>query len=157
MASDTFERRQHVRADAAQCWAALTDVQRLASWVSVLQEVEELAHLESYKAVLQSRVGPLKLRANLDVSVEVIQEGSHVRVKAAGRDAQVNSAISIDAALRLEEGDSGTDVITEGSYQVTGRVASMGGGIIRKKAKEVLEEFFSNAQRTLDSEPVSGS
>lgn len=154
MASDTFQREQQVKADVTESWTVLTDVERLAAWVSVLHEVEEIAPLEHYKAVLQSRVGPLKLRANLDVNVEVLDPGTHVRIRATGRDAQVNSAITIEAALRLEERDGGTLVTTEGSYQVTGRVASMGGGIIRKKAAEVLEEFFSNAQRTLDGAAV---
>ena len=65
---------------------------------------------------------------------------------AAGRDRAVDSRIAVQARLVLEETRDGNTLIrTNGAYQVTGRVASMGGGVIRKKADRILEDFFSNA------------
>lgn len=150
MASESFERTQHVSADVARCWEVLTDVEQLASWVTVVHDVHEISRLERYTAVLQDRLGPLKLRAALDVRVEVVDDGSQVRVRASGRDAQVSSQINVDATLLLQPDGEGTTVVTAGTYQVVGRVASMGGGIIRKKADHILEEFFTHAQGTLD-------
>lgn len=36
-----------------------------------------------------------------------------------------------------------------GTYEVTGRVATLGAGAIRKKGDRVLEGFFENAEREL--------
>jgi carbon monoxide dehydrogenase subunit G len=152
MAAESFARELRVTADRDTCWEVLTDVERLASWVSVLHEVTEISRLEKYTAVLADKLGPMKLRAQLDVDVKVLDGGSAVHVAAAGRDAQVNSKISVDATLRLDESGDGTLVVAAGTYQVTGRVASMGGGIIRKKADHILEEFFTQTSRALGGE-----
>jgi carbon monoxide dehydrogenase subunit G len=36
-------------------------------------------------------------------------------------------------------------VVVKGRYQVTGRAASMGSGVIKKKADKLLQEFFAAA------------
>jgi hypothetical protein len=36
-----------------------------------------------------------------------------------------------------------------GSYEVTGRPATLGAGAIRKKAGRIIEEFFGSAERAL--------
>jgi carbon monoxide dehydrogenase subunit G len=152
MASEKFDRSTTVPADAATTWAALTDVDTLASWVGILHDVKEIERLDTYTAVLEDRVGPFKLRADLAVDVKVPEEGVRVEVSASGRDRAVDSKIAINASLSLAAdttGGGGTTIHLEGTYQVTGRVASMGGGIIRKKGDGVLDDFFTNAERKL--------
>lgn len=150
MASQAFTRELRVTAGPERCWEVLTDVATLASWVTVLHDVEEHSRLDRYSVVLADRLGPMKLKAKLDVRVEVPDEGREVHVSASGRDVQVNSAINVDATLRIEPGDdTHTAVAVSGTYAVTGRVASMGSGIIRKKADLILEEFFAEASRAL--------
>jgi carbon monoxide dehydrogenase subunit G len=152
MTAQQFTRELTVPAGTRQCWEALTDVARLATWVEVLHDVQELSRLEKYRAVLQDRLGPFKLRAELDIAVEVVEDGREVRIKAAGQDRQVGSQIAVSGILRLEEtAAGGTVVAVTGSYQVTGRVATMGGGVIRKKADKLLAEFFTNAERELSA------
>jgi carbon monoxide dehydrogenase subunit G len=149
MASEKFNRSTTFAADAATAWTALTDVDRLARWVGILHDVKEIERLDTYTAVLEDRVGPFKLRADLSVDVTVPEEGVRVEVAASGKDRAVDSKIAIKAVLSLAESEGGTTVTLEGDYQVTGRVASMGGGIIRKKADGVLDDFFTNAEREL--------
>lgn len=60
-----------VAADAAGCWEVLTDVALLTSWVPIVHDIEEIARLERYEAVLQDKVGPVSLRADLVIDVEV--------------------------------------------------------------------------------------
>lgn len=58
----------------------------------------------------------------------------------------MDSRIAVSAVLALsEDSNGGTAIEVEGSYQVTGRVAGMGGGVIRKKAERILGEFFQHA------------
>jgi carbon monoxide dehydrogenase subunit G len=62
----------------------------------------------------------------------------------------VGSQIAVTGTLRLAEtATGGTTVAVTGSYEVTGRVATMGSGVIRKKADKILAEFFANAEREL--------
>lgn len=149
MASEKFARTLRVSADPEAAWETLTDVDRLAGWVGIVHDVQEISRLEKYTAVLQDRVGPFKLRADLDVTAEVLEPGRHIKISASGRDRQVDSRISVSATLALVPEDAGTSVEVEGSYQVTGRVAAMGGGVIKKKADGILEDFFGNAADAL--------
>jgi carbon monoxide dehydrogenase subunit G len=155
MATEQFVREIIVPSDAERCWNVLTDVARVASWVTVAHDVQEIERLATYTAVLQDKLGPFKLRALLDIRVEVLEEGRRVRMRASGKDVQINSAISVDATLALRPtDDGGTAVTTQGTYQIVGKVATMGAGVIRKKADKILEEFFGNASSELSSAAV---
>jgi carbon monoxide dehydrogenase subunit G len=150
MASEQFDRVLNVATDADRAWEVLTDVERLTGWVGIVHDVVELSRLEKYTAVLQDRVGPFKLRADLDITAHVVTDGREIELQASGRDRAVDSRIAVQARLELADaGDGRTSIRTSGSYQVTGRVASMGGGVIRKKADRILEDFFTNAAKEL--------
>lgn len=149
MPSAEFRRELLAQADRSTTWDVLTDVARIAGWVSILGDVTEVAPLREYKAVLADRLGPFRLKADLDVRVPEVEAGSRIRVTASGEDRQLLSRISVDAVLRLEAADEGTTVIVEGRYEVVGRAASMGGGIITQKAQRILDEFFDRAAAEL--------
>jgi uncharacterized protein len=149
MAGDKFARTLQVSSDPDKAWETLTDVELMAGWVEIVHDVKEITHLEKYSAVLQDRVGPFKLRADLDVTAEVPEPGRHIRISASGRDRQVDSRISVSASLAITPGDAGTTVEVEGKYQITGRVAGLGAGVIKKKADRILDDFFTNAAKAL--------
>ena len=150
MATEQFKESVAVPVSTSETWVAITDVERLAGWVGIIEDVEELSRLEKYKAVLQDRVGPFKLRADLAVDVDVPEEGKRVTVRASGRDRSVDSKIAVQATVELTDlGQDGTSITVDGEYQVTGRVATMGGGVIRKKAEGVLADFFHGVRRDL--------
>lgn len=146
MATANFSRQLTVTASPELTWTVLTDVDRLAGWVGIVQDVVELSRLEKYSAVLMDRVGPFKLRADLEINVNVVREAEEVEVEASGRDRAVDSRIALRARLRVSPAEhGGAAIATEGRYEVTGRVASMGSGVIQKKADRILEDFFSKA------------
>lgn len=150
MPSENFDRLLSVSSDPETSWAVLTDVARLAGWVSIIEDVQQKSHLESYSAILSDRLGPFKLRADLEVSVSEVDEPHRIRVRAHGEDRQVASRISIDATLTIEPRADGTSGIhVTGVYEVIGRVATLGAGTIRQKATKILDEFTTHAERAL--------
>lgn len=149
MATQQFSRELAVAADAGRAWQVLTDVEILAGWVGIIHEVRELSRLEKYTAVLQDRVGPFKLRADLDITAKIVEDGRHIEIEASGRDRAVDSRIGVSASLRLDGAEGVTTIIVVGTYQVTGRVASMGSGVIRKKADRIIGDFFTKAEEEL--------
>ncbi len=146
----TFDRSLPVTSDPATCWRVLTDVPRLVTWISIVDNAKELAPLDRYSAVLADRVGPFKLRADLGITVSEVDEPHTIRVRAAGEDRQVASRIAVDATLRLRPAEeAGTVIEVTGGYEVTGRVATLGAGMIRQKAAKLLDEFFGHAAAEL--------
>jgi carbon monoxide dehydrogenase subunit G len=123
----------------------------VAGWVSIVNSVDEREHLRSYGAVLEDRMCPFRLRADLDIQVRDVVEGGSISLRAEGEDRQVASRIAVDATLRIHErdGGAGSDVAVTGTYEVTGRIATLGASMIRNKARKLLDEFFSAAEREL--------
>jgi uncharacterized protein len=144
-----FERTITVRAEPASCWKLLTDVERVAGWVSIVGAVDEREHLRSYGALLEDRMGPFRLRADLDIQVHDVVEGRSISLRAEGEDRQVASRIKVDATLRIDADGEGSSVAVEGTYEVTGKIATLGASMIRNKARKLLDEFFSAAEREL--------
>ncbi len=150
MAAEKFARTLSVTTAPAQCWDVLTDVDRLAGWVSIVHDVQEITRLEKYTAVLQDRVGPFKLRADLDITADVVEPGRRIDIRASGRDRAMDTRIAVAATMALSDaGDGGTVIEIGGDYQVTGKAAGMGAGVIRKKADGIINDFFGSASREL--------
>jgi len=136
-----------VDAPRQRVWAALLDVERVASWVAVVKDVRELEPLRRYAAVLQDRVGPFSLKADLTVAVSA--EDPHMHVEAAGEDRQVGSRITVTIDIAVSGDAPATSVVVSGGYDITGRIATLGAGAIRKKGEHVLEGFFASMTRDL--------
>ena len=150
MATHSFSRTLATTSDASTCWAVLTDVSRVAGWVTVVGEVNEIEPLAQYSTVLTDKVGPFKLKADLDVKVPEVEAPHRIHITAAGEDRQVASRIAIDATLEIKgAGTEGAEVDVSGSYSVTGRVASMASSQVKRKADKILEEFFTQAGQEL--------
>jgi uncharacterized protein len=130
-------------------WATVSDIPTVLSWISIVGEAEEVEPDKRYRALLEDRMGPFKLRADLDIEVGERVAGELIRARGDGEDRQIGSRLIIDVTLALSEDGGGTAVDVRGSYEVTGRPASLGASSIRKKASKVLAEFFGSAERAL--------
>jgi carbon monoxide dehydrogenase subunit G len=145
-----FRRELTVLAPPEKSWETLTDVPTLVGWVSVVEDAVQIEQLERYTAVLMDRLGPFKLRADLDIVVTDLVQGRSISFRASGEDRQVGSRLVIEATMEIEPREpEGSVARFSGFYEVTGRVASMGSGTINKKADKIMAEFFAAAESAL--------
>jgi uncharacterized protein len=142
-------RTVHIAARAETAWAVLLDFPRVASWLPVVRDLREVEPMRRYTCVLEDRVGPFALRADLSIDVVADESARRLKVSGSGEDRQIASRISatLDLAVVPQQGRS--DVVVNGRYEITGRIATLGAGAIRKKGEKVLEDFFANATREL--------
>jgi carbon monoxide dehydrogenase subunit G len=144
-----FQETVHLKGPREPVWATVSDIPTVLSWISIVGEAETVEPGSRYRAVLQDRMGPFKLRADLDIEIGERVEGELIRAHGDGEDRQIGSRLIIDVALALTEDGDGTAVDVRGAYEVTGRPATLGASSIRKKAAKVLSEFFGSAERAL--------
>jgi len=144
-------RTVRVAASPDQAWAALLDFRRVASWLKVVRDVHEVEPMRKYTTVLEDRVGPFAMRADLSIDVLANPGAKTLRVSGAGEDRQIASRISAALDLAVVPQDKGTDVVVKGRYEITGRIATLGAGAIRKKGDKVLDDFFGNLARELSA------
>ena len=144
-----FDRTATVPARPDDVWATLLDFQRVASWLPIVRDVRELEPMARYTAVLEDRVGPFALRADLAVTVTADPQQRRLRVAATGEDRQVASRIGATLDVTVGDDASGSALGVTGRYEITGRIATLGAPAIRTKGNKVLDEFFANASRDL--------
>lgn len=143
-----FAKTIHLEAIPDQVWAAVNDVRRVASWISIVREVRDVDPPRRYAALLEDRIGPFAMRADLALTVETT-DGRRMHVSASGEDRQVASRIAATIELSLAPDGTGTALAVTGRYEVTGRVATLGAGAIRRKGDHILDEFFASVSREL--------
>ncbi len=146
---EEFAREIRLSAPSAAVWIALLDFHRVASWIPVVAELREIEPPSRYGAVLADRLGPFTLRADLAVTVDVRDADRRMRVTASGEDRQIASRISVSVDLAVRDEGTGSAVAVDGRYEITGRVATLGAGAVRKKGEHVLEQLFANMERDL--------
>ena len=151
-----MDREFVVEAGRDEVWPRLLDVQAVASWLPIMHSVTEVSSGgsgidgSSFRAAFEDKVGPFTLRADLHIEVAGVQEPEEVSIRARGEDRQIRSRIMIDAAARLSDAGPGqTRVRLVGSYEITGRVATLGAGVIRSKASKLIDTFCTNAAHGL--------
>lgn len=142
MPRSVFSRQVTVPIERASAWEVITDVSKIVLWISVIHSAEVVVPLDRYTAVLEDRLGALRLKADLDVRVPDHRVGEYLKLSASGEDRQVRSRITIEGSLVLKEaGPTQTEVLLDGSYDISGKVAAMGAATIRRKADLMLDEF----------------
>ena len=149
---EAVEREFVVDAARAEVWPRLLEVETVASWLPIMHSVTEVSSGgsgidgSSFRAAFEDKVGPFSLRADLRIEVAGVQEPDEVSIRARGEDRQIRSRIMIDAACLLsEDGPDRTRVRLSGAYEITGRVATLGAGVIRSKANKLIDAFCTNA------------
>ena len=149
---EAVDREFVVEAPRDEVWPRLLDVQAVASWLPIMHSVTEMSSGgsgidgSSFRAAFEDKVGPFSLRADLHIEVAGVRESEEVAIRARGEDRQIRSRIMIDAAARLSDAGPGqTRVRLNGSYEITGRVATLGAGLIRSKASKLIDTFCTNA------------
>ncbi len=149
---ESINREFMVEAPREKVWPRLLDVQSVASWLPIVHSVTEVSSGgsgidgSSFQAAFEDKVGPFSLRADLRIEVAGVQDLEEVSIRARGEDRQIRSRIMIDAAAHLSDaGPDRTRVLLIGSYEITGRVATLGAGVIRSKATKLIDTFCINA------------
>lgn len=123
-------------------WLVMVDIARIAACIPGCEQVEERERLARYSAVMKQKVGPFKLEVPAEIIVEEHHEPSLVRARASGKDKLTRTTLGVELDVRLESLDTSKCRLTvDAALQVSGRLASLGYSIIKKKADENFAEF----------------
>lgn len=126
-------------------WPLLLDFQRIAACIPGCEQVEELAPLAHYKAVMKQKIGPFKLEVPAEIHVDEMLAPSHVLARATGRDKFTGTSFTVKLGVYLRPEPAVLEVQAE--LSVAGRLASLGYGTIRKKAEENFTLFSQRLQQ----------
>ena len=154
-----FENTFDVPAPIDEVYAALLDVERVAPCVPGAEVLEQTGD-DAYKIAIKVKVGPMSMQYKGDVEI-VDRDPATKRavMKAKAREARGQGTANADVVMTLaeEEGGSRTHGTIATEVQLSGRVASMGRGIIQDVSARIIDQFSENLAEMLsggEAEPA---
>jgi uncharacterized protein len=146
-----------VDASREDAWIVLSDPRSLAALLPGCESVEP-GEEGAYRLTAQARVGPFKAKLSGTMSVLEAQAPETMRVRVEGQDGVTASRVRAAMGFTLtSEGERRTTVAYSADVLISGRLATLGHGIVRVTIGSLLEEFVRRLQATLRREPIAGS
>lgn len=137
-----------VQAPIDRVWALFTDVEELAPCMPGAQ----LTGVEGdvYSGKVKVKVGPVVAAYKGTARfVERDDQGHRAVVEASGRADRGAGNASAQVTVRLSESEGGTDVTVETDLKISGKLAQLGGGMIKDVSERLLGQFVERAEEKL--------
>ena len=137
-----------VDAPIERVWELFTDVEELAPCMpgAQLTGVED----DVYSGKVKVKVGPVVAAYKGTARfVERDDEEHRAVVEASGRADRGAGNAAATVTVRLAEADGRTDVTVETDLKITGKLAQLGGGMIKDVSKRLLGQFVERAEERL--------
>ncbi len=145
-----FDKQVAISAPPVQVWAFLWDVERMARCIPGCRSARTVEPEKRYEAVVGERVGPFKVQFPLDIEVVEAQAPVRLRAKATGRDTSVGSSLQMRLDLDIGQAEGQTVLRLRTEVTILGKLASLGHGMITRKADEIMEKFAQALRREIE-------
>lgn len=147
----TFEDRFTVQAPVERVWAFLRDPERVAQCIPGTEGIDVIDD-RHYHVVAGAKVSFLSVSFAMNVTVTEIEEPVRLVSVAEGMDARIKERVKLSSALTLEpRGPAATEVSYRIDLTVFGKLASLGLGVIKVKAKQMTADFATCIRTRLES------
>ena len=144
-------------ASQEEAWGLLRDTKRLAGLIPGVEGIESeygessgtngMVPREKHVANVVERVGPFRLNLKLAVTIVKAVEPSLIEAELNGADAKSQNRLSGTLRAELAQIErSETRLSVDASVEVMGKLAALGAAPIRRRAKELFDQFTERLQ-----------
>ena len=148
-----LEIRSIVPASRDTTWVLVMDIPKAAACIPGLIDVTPDGE-GRYQANLQASVGPMGM--NLSGTITILSQDAdagEARFLVEANDRRVGGGVKTDMTMTvtaLSPNETELEIISDTTFM--GRLGELGQPIIRRKARNTLEEFSRNLSKLLESE-----
>lgn len=130
-------------------WEVISDPETLTECIPGAEEIEQLSETK-YQGTIKRGVAGINL--SLDGEVEMIELAPPERMVAemSGSDDKTGSKMTGEARMELVPDGDETALEYEVDIDVTGRLASVGARILKRKIKSDIGTYFDNVKETAE-------
>jgi uncharacterized protein len=144
-----FENNFDVDAPIEKVWDAVLDVERVAPTVPGAQVLERTGD-DSYKVAIKVKVGPMSMTYRGEVEITDRDEEAHRAVmKAKAKESRGQGTADADVTMQLSGEDGHTSATINTDVQLSGKVATMGQGVLQDVSGRLVDTFAQNLQKML--------
>ena len=156
-----FENQFAVAAPIEEVWAALLDVERVAPTVPGAQVLERIGD-DAYKVAIKVKVGPMSMTYRGEVEITERDEAAHRAVmKARAKESRGQGMADADVTMVLSGDDGRTSATVTTEVELSGKVATMGQGVLQDVSGRLVRTFADNLAAMLEgggeAEPGAGA
>ena len=152
-----------VAASPHDVYAFLLDVNRVAGCVPGA-ELAEVVDPNTFKGRVKVKVGPITVAYNGTARITSRDDETHrAELEAEGRETSGPGSARAHAVMTVTEADGHSRVSIHTDYQVAGRVAQFGRGVMEDVSRRIvgqmaacIKETLEGAGATTDSSPLGG-
>jgi carbon monoxide dehydrogenase subunit G len=148
------EIRSIVPASRDATWALVMDIPRAATCIPGIKEVVQDGD-GRFQATLQARVGPMGM--NLSGTITILSQDAdagEANFLVEANDRRVGGGVKTNMSMKVtaqSPNETELEIVSDTTFM--GRLGELGQPIIRRKARNTLEEFSRNLSKLLASEP----
>jgi carbon monoxide dehydrogenase subunit G len=144
-----FENTFTVDAPIDEVYATMIDLERVAPCVPGAEVLEKTGD-DSYNVAIKVKVGPMSMTYRGTVEIAERDPEAHTaKMRARAKEARGQGTASADVTMALEGDGSSTKGTMTSDVTLSGRVASMGRGIIQDVSARIIDTFSDNLQAML--------
>ncbi|GAA4179144.1 hypothetical protein GCM10022252_00200 [Streptosporangium oxazolinicum] len=147
-----FEHEFTVPVPVDQVWPVLLDVERIAPCLpgAAVDKVEG----DSFTGRMKMKIGPVTVTYQGRVAFEKVDEDTHsMTIRASGKEARGPGTAGATVVARLHPEGRSTRVTVDTSFDVTGRPAQVGRGVMTEVGGKLVDRFAANLSRLLGEGP----
>jgi carbon monoxide dehydrogenase subunit G len=153
-----FENQFDVDAPLDEVWAAVLDVERVAPTVPGAQVLEQLGD-DAYKVSIKVKVGPMSMTYKGEVEVTERDDAAHRAVmRARAKESRGQGTANADVTMVLSGDDGHTSATLQTDVELSGKVATMGQGVLQDVSGRLVQTFAKNLAAMLEGgEPAAAA
>jgi carbon monoxide dehydrogenase subunit G len=147
-----FEHEFSVPVPVEQAWTVLLDVERVAPCLP--GATLDIFEGDEFTGRMKVKVGPITVTYRGSARFEDVDKDTHtVTVKATGKEARGSGTAAATIKSTLTPGDGVTTVNVETTFNVTGRPAQFGRGVMAEVGAKLIDRFAANLAQLLSEPP----
>jgi uncharacterized protein len=147
-----FQHEFTVPVPIEQAWSVLLDVERVAPCLpgASLDTVDG----DAFTGRMKVKVGPITVTYRGQASFQSVDKDAHsLSIKASGKEARGTGTASALVSAALTADGARTKVVVETSFNVTGRPAQFGRGVMAEVGAKLIDRFAANLAALLRETP----
>ncbi|WP_254533185.1 CoxG family protein [Natrinema gelatinilyticum] len=138
-----FDGEVGIGTDQQTVWKTISDPEALVLCVPGAEEVERISETH-YNGTIKRGIAGVNVELNGEVEMTELTPPDRMVADVTGEDELTGSIMTADAQMGLSENGDGTELAYTMDVEFTGKLATLGSRIMKRKIKSDMNTFFDN-------------